>query len=444
MEVVQFRLCKELIVICRSFDQIGALKIFSLDVTPCFSVSPTVQNAFPCLRRRSPAACLIISCPTCSAMSTSNDKPLPTAGEAAPAPVSIPIDSLSEVNDQLETVKLSDQDEADAAVGDQDEARPPTDAAVGDTDTKEDSELLKPHPPTEECPGCLVPLPLENTKRMYWVCCGKMLCRACGEEHARALRVTNMKREKKKQPPLEHTCAFCRIPLHKNGADLLRRYEERIAKDDTLAMVNLARHFRDGSNGLEMNDEKALELFNRAAGRGSADAIGMLGVLAEDGWLGSIPNINGCTKAKEYFEAAVKKGDILSRYHLALISAQEGNIDLAIKHSRLAAAAGCDDAMKCLWECFSKSTLSKPDLEKALRAHKAASDEMNSEERERFAAAKEATAGNDKLLEDIYTLYYGGYLNAKELKVVLKHHRAGNLRAVEMMLLRNEANIMNR
>ena len=219
MEVVQFRLCKELIVICRSFDQIGALKIFSLDVTPCFSVSPTVQNAFPCLRRRSPAACLIISCPTCSAMSTSNDKPLPTAGEAAPAPVSIPIDSLSEVNDQLETVKLSDQDEADAT--------------VGDTKTKEDPDLWKPPPPTEECPVCMVPLPLDNAKSMYFACCGKTLCFACCDEHDRALHVTNRKRGKKKLPPLEFTCAFCRIPHHKSDSELISRLEKRIEKDDT-------------------------------------------------------------------------------------------------------------------------------------------------------------------------------------------------------------------
>ena len=77
------------------------------------------------------------------------------AGEAAPAPVPMPVDSVSEVNDQLASTKLSDQDEADATVGAQDEAKPPADAAVGDTDTMEDPELWKPHPPSEECPVCM-------------------------------------------------------------------------------------------------------------------------------------------------------------------------------------------------------------------------------------------------------------------------------------------------
>ena len=135
--------------------------------------------------------------------STSNEEPLPPAGEAVPAPVSTPVHSVSEVNDRLETVKLADQDEA----------RPPADAAVGDTDTMEDPELWKPHPPSEECPVCLVPLPLEREKTMYWACCGKLVCTACCAEHDRALTVTNRKREKKKKSSLAKNLRhFTRTP----------------------------------------------------------------------------------------------------------------------------------------------------------------------------------------------------------------------------------------
>jgi hypothetical protein len=54
--------------------------------------------------------------------------------------------------------------------------------------------------------------------------------------------------------------------------------------------------------------------------------------------------------------------------------------------------------------------LSKPELEKTLRAHKAASDEMNSEKRERCDACNEAKAGNDGLLNNIYAGYYLGFV----------------------------------
>ena len=351
-------------------------------------------------------------------MPISNEEPLPPAGEAAPTPASTPVDSLSEVNDQLESVKLS-------------EPNAPADATVRDTNPKEDPELWKPHPPSEECPVCMVPLPLENNKSTFWPCCGKLICTACSEEHHRALKMTNRKREKKKQPPLDKACAFCRSPVPENDAEETSRLEKRIEKEDTRAMVNLGRCFRDGSDGVKKDDEKAIKLFQRAADLGSAEAIGQLGSWAAKGWLESTPDT---TKAKEYLEDAAKKGDINSRYNLSHLLAEEGNFELAIKHWHLSAAAGDDDSMKPLWGCFSRGRLSKADLEKALRAHKAACDEMKSEERERYDAAKEAWAGNDELLRHTYGSYYFGYINAKELKKSLKAHAAGDWRAVETFL----------
>ena len=74
-----------------------------------------------------------------------------------------------------------------------------------------DPELWKPHPPTEDCPVCFVPLPLDQAEFSYWVCCGKIICPACSWETARAELVINAKRAEKKQPPLDHACSFCRL-----------------------------------------------------------------------------------------------------------------------------------------------------------------------------------------------------------------------------------------
>jgi TPR repeat protein len=249
-----------------------------------------------------------------------------------------------------------------------------------------------------------------------------------------------MKREKK-QPPLEKTCAFCRRPAHKNCAQLLRRYEARIAKDDTHAMLNLAYMFRDGCNCLRKDDAKASELLDRAAQLGSAEAIAELGLWVANGWLDSIPDR---TKAKFFFEDAAKKGDVPSRYNLAKLWADEDNYDLAIKHWNLAAAAGLDESMNSLWKCFSKDKLSKVDLEKALRAHKASSDDMNSEERERWDAWKKAKAGNDELLRLIYASYYLGHINAKDVKAALKLHRAGDWRALTTLLASKDSELFYR
>ena len=59
---------------------------------------------------------------------------------------------------------------------------------------------------------------------------------------------------------------------------------------------------------------------------------------------------------------------------------------------------------------------------------------MNSEERERYDAYREAQAGNDELLKKIYSSYYFGVINAKELKVALKAYQAGDFSAVATLL----------
>ena len=351
-------------------------------------------------------------------MPNSNEEPLRPAGETAPAPASTPADSVSKVNEQLASTTLSDQGEA-----------PPADA--GDTKPKEHPDLWKPHPPTEECPVSMVPLPLENAQSIYWSCCGKMICTACDEEHKRSLNVTNRKRHKKKLPPLEFTCAFCRSPVPDNDAEMISSYEERSGKGDIRAIVNLAGVYVKGDRGLRKNNEKAFELLNRAADLGSVDAIAILGNILSFGHFDvTIDRSIG----KEYLEDAVAKGHLLSRHRLAILLAQEDNYDLAIKHWHLGAAAGCDDSVKNLWKCFYKRMLSKQDLEKVLRAHKAACDEMNSEERERYDASQEALAGNDELLIRSYASYYRGYINAKELKKALKAHADGDRMAVETFL----------
>ena len=70
--------------------------------------------------------------------------------------------------------------------------------------------------------------------------------------------------------------------------------------------------------------------------------------------------------------------------------------------------------------------MSKAELEDILRANKDACDETNTEDRERYSAFREARAGNDDTLKRLYRNYYGGLINAKQLKEVLKMHRNGS------------------
>jgi len=319
--------------------------------------------------------------------------------------------TTEEAADQLASVNLSDVDG-------QDEGNEPA-SIPGE----EDPELWKPHPPREECPVCLVPLPLVNDRASYWSCCGMIVCEACKNENARALHITNRKRKDKELPPMEGSCAFCRVPVSKSGPESIKRLEERIdKKGDLRAMLMLAKMHREGAQGLAQDNAKGLELYQRAADLGLPVALLTLGYYFLVGLPGIIQDEE---KARLYFEAAAKKGEVQARFDLGQLEEERHNYDLAIKHFKLAATAGQEDAMKELWKYF-PSKLDKAELEETLRAHKEACDDMNSEERERCEAMEKAMAGNDETLKELYATYYTGMMTAKELNKALKVYRRGD------------------
>ena len=279
-----------------------------------------------------------------------------------------------------------------------------------------DPELWKPHPPTEDCPVCFVPLPVNESESTYYVCCGKLICGACMAEKVRATRVINAKRAKKKLPPLGHACAFCRTEEKLSES----RYEERIRKCDGRAACNLACKYRDGDARMNIakDEVKSLELFHHAADDlGYSKAMMKLGSVYRHG-LDGVPKDQ--TKGWKYVEDAVKMGDAPARSLLGAIEAENGNIKLALRHCKLAAAAGVEHSVKMLWKLFYKGDLEKAELEETLRIYKEACDSMNSEERERYALLKKAQADGDDLLRDTLRGYYRGEINAKQLRLALK------------------------
>ena len=90
-------------------------------------------------------------------------------------------------------------------------------------------------------------------------------------------------------------------------------------------------------------------------------------------------------KEKYYFELAAMGGDVQSRHNLGAIEGNAGNMNRAVKHWMISAGAGNDDSLKEIRKCFLKGRAAKDDFEKALRAHKEASDEMKSDQREAAA-----------------------------------------------------------
>jgi len=323
---------------------------------------------------------------------------------------------VSAVDDQLATLEIP-EGQAKIRSTDSSEDGDGTARPTEDSERVLDPELWKPHPPTEECPLCFVFLPLLEDESTYWVCCGKIICNGCKSETARATRVINAKRAKKKLAPLDDdACSFCRS----TEDDSQSQYEERIRKSDGQAAYTLALFYRNGDARADIpkDEAKSLELLHHAA-----DDLGYSVAMAELGRMYSFGDSGPAkdeSRGRKYLEGAVKMGSVGARNNLACIEDESGNIKLAIRHWKLAAAAGDTLSTKNLWVCFHEGTLEKVELEETLRTYKKACDSMSSTERERYALLKKAEADGDDLLRRTLGKYYAGIIKAKELNLALK------------------------
>ena len=276
-------------------------------------------------------------------------------------------------------------------------------------------------PPPEDCPVCLVPLPMLNAESAYFPCCGKTICSACNEESIRAHNIINSKRAKKELPPLGGCCAFCRTPFHCDRGDYVSRCFLRTKKDDCMAYFMLGWEYRDGTDVLPKDESKALELYVRAAELGCLKAMALLGSVYEWGTMGVKKDMR---KARVYYERAARRGSLAGRVSLGQMEMENDNHDLAIRHWKIAAEGGHPMGMEVVWRNFYGGKFSKAELEEILRKHQHAIDERNSEDRKRLLAYEKAMEdGDDQVLIMLYNQYYQGILKAKELNNALKAHR---------------------
>jgi hypothetical protein len=241
---------------------------------------------------------------------------------------------------------------------------------VGDEGTLcwTDEDLFKQPPPNEECPICLMTLPLEYNYQKYQACCGKTIClgciRAIGKEDRRGL------------------CPFCRSPEATSEGEVIERMNKRADAGDADAFLLLGGFYDEGKYGLRQSSKKANKLLIRAGELGCASAYNKIGFSYDNG-RGVEKDMK---KAKYYYELAAMGGNVCARHNLGCMEGRAGNMDRAMTHLMIAAGAGCDASLKKIRECFLDGHATKDDFEKALRAHKEAKDEMKSDQREAAAA----------------------------------------------------------
>jgi hypothetical protein len=251
-----------------------------------------------------------------------------------------------------------------------------SDAAVPSMDN--DASLFVPPPPMPECPICFLPFfDGGNDFDLLYIqhCCGKKICCGCNLAMVREMGE-------------RHTCPFCRAPPLV-GEEVLARIRKRVECNDAESMYELGCCFYAGT--LVPKDElQAFQLYKRAADLGHPAACCIIAGFFEEG-------LEDEKKAIFYYEKAAKLGSVTARYNLGTLEWKRRNIDLAFRHWKISASAGCQASLNDIAQGYRKGLLSKQDYEEVLRAGLKSKVEAWSQDRS--MATKELTLTKERWLQ---------------------------------------------
>ena len=232
--------------------------------------------------------------------------------------------------------------------------------------------LFKQPPPEEDCPICILRLPLLDSGRRYYTCCGKLICSGCAYAPVY---------DDKGNIVTEKSCPFCRTPNPTNE-EAINRANKRVECGDAMAIYDLANNYANGV-GHQQDYTKALELYHRAAEFGYAEAYFNVGCSYDCG-LGVKQNKK---KAMHYYELAAIGGCMMSRHNLGIDEEDAGNMDRSLKHYMIAVRGGVSNAVKGVQRLYSDGYATKDDYSQALESYQAYLGEIKKYQRDEAAAA---------------------------------------------------------
>ena len=239
-----------------------------------------------------------------------------------------------------------------------------------------DISLFAPILEREECPICLIPLPIGEREIIFMTCCGKRICMGCVNKHV-------MTEIKNGVPIDDYKCAFCRQSVNTSDKEDIKALKKLMKMNNPDAFMQMAARHKEGKGVLQSNT-RALELYTRAAELDHAPAFAAIGECYNEGIAGGEDRL----KAAEFWEISAKKGCVYSHKELSLVRARNGDIQTSIEHLKVAASAGGQDAMNGLMKAYKEEALSKEDLSQTLRAFQASRDETKSKDRDEARAMK--------------------------------------------------------
>ena len=223
-------------------------------------------------------------------------------------------------------------------------------------------------PPRGECPICMHVLPLHDNLQAYNTCCGQTLCCSCDHQH-------QMKNG------MQVTCAFCREPVSKSNEETLARLSKRVELKDPAALCQMGLAYGFGHHGLQLNQDKCIELLRQSAGLEFPPAQYQLAGFHCNGEMGLEKNEE---EELRYVEKAAKCGDIFAWFNLGVGEADNGNFVAAMRHWRLSASGGFKQPIDALIAYYEHGLLHHGDLSETLQAMYRSRAEMRSKDRDLY------------------------------------------------------------
>ena len=238
-----------------------------------------------------------------------------------------------------------------------------------------DEALFKEHPPTDDCPICFLPLPIDvrviwNSTLAVVKSSVKVVVMRYLEKHVGEVFKIGL-------------CAFCRKPNPTSDEEEVERIQKQMEADNAYAFHALAGYYATGDHGMPHDMTKANELYLRGGELGCADSYCNLGISYDYGRGVDIDK----KKAKHYWELATINGNFNARNNLGCAEAEAGNHHRAFMHFILAAEAGCKESLDVVKKGFMKGVVTKDGYANTLRAYQERYNEMKSDDRNKFAEA---------------------------------------------------------
>ena len=230
-----------------------------------------------------------------------------------------------------------------------------------DLGTEKDVGPLEKLPPQEECPICMLVLPIHPQLHSYFNCCGKSVCCGCALQH----QIKNEEWAEREKTPLSHTCPFCRKPVSKSNDENLARLGKRVQLKDPNALIEMAAAYGYGHYGVPVDEAKCVALYRESADLGFSIAQCALASYHYEGGMGLEPNKE---EELKYLEKAAEGGHVLARNNLGCEAASNGDYVAAMRHWRLSASGGNRLSIRALIERFEFGFLRHGDLADTLQA----------------------------------------------------------------------------